>query len=410
MFLKNKMVVGFELNNEYSQLSFCAFDQTMPDTLSLVNGAEEYNIPTALLVRENDGSFSVGKDIRIKARETGNTLIDNLFNRIEDDENVTIGDKTYTASELFQIYIKKCLSFLSTIGRREEIVAISFNTSNLTQKFMDTIRLSITEVPVYFISKQECFYQYMLHQPEEIRLHDCFLFELDNREMKTLRLSFNRKTKPMVGMIEESDYIISGNDAEEKDTAFETIIKELSENRYISSSFLIGDGFSKEWCKSSLKELCKKGRAFQGNNLYSKGACYYAREKINPSGLMTDYLFLGEDKLKINVGMNVNDRGKEKYLPLLNAGTNWYEAKFEQDFMLSQDNKMTLLITSLNGGEMQTTDITLEYFDIRKNNTNRIHFALGMKEKNIMHIEVKDLGFGDIFPSKGTVWKDDIKV
>ena len=45
---KNKVVIGFDLGNDTSQISLCRLDQSMPDTISLVAGAEEYHIPTVL--------------------------------------------------------------------------------------------------------------------------------------------------------------------------------------------------------------------------------------------------------------------------------------------------------------------------------------------------------------------------
>ena len=50
---KNKVVVGFDLGNDYSHVSYCRQDQSMPDTDSLVMGEEQYNIPT-LLCRRTD--------------------------------------------------------------------------------------------------------------------------------------------------------------------------------------------------------------------------------------------------------------------------------------------------------------------------------------------------------------------
>ena len=45
---RNKVVIGFELGHEYSQISYCRADQSMPDTLSMVMGEEQYNIPMLL--------------------------------------------------------------------------------------------------------------------------------------------------------------------------------------------------------------------------------------------------------------------------------------------------------------------------------------------------------------------------
>ena len=45
---KNKIVIGLDLTNDYVQISYCRLDQSMPDTVSLVMGEEQYNIPAVL--------------------------------------------------------------------------------------------------------------------------------------------------------------------------------------------------------------------------------------------------------------------------------------------------------------------------------------------------------------------------
>ena len=45
---KDRAVIGFDLENDNSQISYCYTDKSMPDTVSLVMGEEQYNIPTVL--------------------------------------------------------------------------------------------------------------------------------------------------------------------------------------------------------------------------------------------------------------------------------------------------------------------------------------------------------------------------
>ena len=49
------------------------------------------------------------------------------------------------------------------------------------------------------------------------------------------------------------------------------------EKKVVSSVFLTGQGFENNWYPLSLEGIHVNGRrAFIGNNLYSKGACYHA--------------------------------------------------------------------------------------------------------------------------------------
>lgn len=59
------------------------------------------------------------------------------------------------------------------------------------------------------------------------------------------------------------------------------MIQESFGSEMYSGVFLVGSGFDREWAVRSVPMLCKNHRhVFYGNNLYCKGACYGAREKV----------------------------------------------------------------------------------------------------------------------------------
>ena len=59
------------------------------------------------------------------------------------------------------------------------------------------------------------------------------------------------------------------------------MLQKAFENRIITTVYLVGEGFEGGWMKNSLTFMCRGRRAFMGNNLYSKGACY--------AGMLRDY-------------------------------------------------------------------------------------------------------------------------
>ena len=55
--------------------------------------------------------------------------------------------------------------------------------------------------------------------------------------------------------------------------------------------------------------LCRgKRRVFCGDNLFAKGACFGAREKVEERSLK-GYLYLGNDLIRYNVGMEMKING-----------------------------------------------------------------------------------------------------
>lgn len=432
---KNKIVIGFDLGNDSSQISFCRVDQSMPDTISLVAGAEEYNIPTVLCRKTLDqeiqngnqtvkGLWSIGKDALQQAYQKQGTLVEDLILLAKNRVKVQVADEEFDAEELLEVFLRKCMVIVSSYAKIEDIACIVFTLKDMNTDLMDMIkgiiqRLDVRRAAIYFMSHEDCFYQYMIHQPEEMWIHDVLLYEYRTDGIRSFFLQMNRNTRPIASFMQTDMFPqmkmtdVSQMKAEQKsaffrqlDDAFLEIVKEQCEGKNVTSVFLLGDVFSKEWCKESLRYLCRNRRVFQGNNLFSKGACYGAREKVLASSLSRDYVFLSDEKLKANIGIECN-RGQEKtYQPLLDAGTNWFEARREMDFILERNSRIPLTVTPLDGGKPRIAEITLEGFQVRGNRTNRIGVSIYMEDADMVTIEVADKGFGEFFPSTGQIWKE----
>lgn len=432
---KNKVVVGFDLGNDSSQISLCRVDQSMPDTISLVTGAEEYHIPTVLcrktLAEEIQngnqtvkGLWSMGKEALQQASEKKGTLVEDLLLLAKNHVKAQVGDEEFEAEELLEVFLRKCLVLVSSYARIEDIICVVFTLRDMNSELMEMIqrimkRLDAGKAAVSFMSHEDCFYQYMIHQPEEMWIHEVLLYEYRTDGIRSFCMNMNRNTRPIVAFIESETFPqmkmteVSNLKAEQKtaffrqlDDAFLEIAREQCEGRNVTSVFLLGDIFSKEWCKESLRFLCKNRRVFQGNNLFSKGACYGARERVLPSTLSRDYVFLSEEKLKANIGIECSKGQEKTYQPLLDAGTNWFEARREIDFILAKENRLPLTVTPLDNGRSRIAEITLDGLQVRGNRTNRIGLSVYMEDADTIAIEVADKGFGEFFPSTGQIWRE----
>lgn len=436
---KNKVVVGFDLGNDTSQISLCRVEQSMPDTISLVAGAEEYNIPTVLCRRTLEeeirngsqtvkGLWTMGREALQQAAQKQGILVEDLLLLAKNGVKAQVGEEEFEAEELLEVFLRKCLMLISVYARIEDIICVVFTLKDMNAELMNLLkrimkRLDTGKALVSFLSHEDCFYQYMLHQPEEMWLHDVLLYEYRTDGIRSYCLNMNRNTRPVAAFIESVQFPqmkmteVSNMKAEQKtaffrqlDDAFLEIAREQCEGKTVTSVFLLGDVFSKEWCRESLRFLCKNRRVFQGNNLFSKGACYGAREKVAPSVLSKDYVYLSEEKLKANIGIECN-RGNEKtYQPLLDAGTSWFEAKREMDFILAKHNGIHITVTPLDGGRQRIAEITLEGLQVRGNRTNRIGLSVYMEDADTAAIEITDKGFGEFFPSTGQIWRESFSI
>ena len=436
---KNKVVIGFDLGNNTSQISLCRIEQSMPDTISLVAGAEEYNIPTVLCRRTLEdemknstqtvrGLWAMGKEALQLYEQKHGVLVEDLLLLAKNGVKVQVGEEEFEAEELLEVFLRKCFGLISSYTRVEDVICIMFTLKDMNAELMKMIKRIVKRIDngraqVSFMTHEDCFYQYMIHQPEEMWLHDVLLYEYRVDGIRSFCMRLNRNTRPIVAFMEKEQFPqmkmseVSNMKAEQKtaffrqlDDAFLEITREQCEGKNITSVFLLGDVFSKEWCRESLRFLCKNRRVFQGNNLFSKGACYGAREKVAPSVLSKEYVYLSEEKLKANIGIECNKGSQKVYQPLLDAGTNWFDAKKEMDFILAKHNGVLLTVTPLNGGRQRIAEITLEGLQVRGNRTNRIGLSVYMENADTVAIEIEDKGFGEFFPSTGQRWKESFSI
>ncbi len=426
----DRLIVGYDLGNEYSQISFATSESGEAQTLSQVAGEEVYNIPTALYKRQGTNQWLYGREA-VRADAGEGILVVNLLSMALGREPVVIDGESFDPVALLALFFKRSLGLLSQVGSR--LTALTITCASLDRGIVDVLlgmvegaQLKADRIAVQ--SHEESFYSYMLRQPGDFWASGALLFHYGRGGMRMMRMECNRRTTPIVTFVKERAYAFPedalpawGEDpapwepdserGQELDRAFLEIAQEACGEEPVGSVFLIGDGFSRDWMKESLRFLCRGRRVFQGNNLFSKGACCGMQERIAPGEAGKAHVFLGADKLKANVGMRLLRQGEESYYALLDAGENWYEAEHVMELYLQEGNELALTVTPLAesgaAGRSRLVRIVLEGLP---GQVSRLGARFFLKEENRLSVEVKDLGFGEFRSSSGRVWKEEIEL
>ena len=420
------VMLGYDLGNQFAQISYCGMGETEPETVSAVTGTEQYNIPMVLCKRPGVGQWYYGKEALKFAKEEDGILIEDLLALASRGEDVMVEGEAFDPVALLTLFVKRSLALLNIRLSLYQVEAFMFTVEDLTPRMVDVLTrvsgaLKLNAKNICFQNHMESFCAYTLHQNMELWTYDVVIFEYHTK-MKMLRMECNRRTSPKVVLIDHGEFpdmlrrVWSGDEEEckqqkkELDELFLDLAEKELGNREISTIFLLGDGFKEGWMKESLKFLCKNRRVFQGNNLYSKGACYAIMEKLNPSKEWKEYVYLGEDKLKSNVGMKVLRRGENSYYAVLDAGTNWYEAGSDFDVILESGNEVEFMITPLTGGNVTERPVKLPGLPDRPRGTTRLNIHVEMTAVDQASITIEDLGFGELFPTSGKAWSSVIQI
>ena len=143
-------------------------------------------------------------------------------------------------------------------------------------------------------------------------------------------------------------------------------MQEFLQQNEASAVYLTGEGFHGGWMKDAAMFLCRGRRVFQGENLFSKGAAYSALLHVDKPSEIPDSIFLAQDALRSNIGIEVLLREQKGYHVLLDAGVKWYNAEVEEDFILENGKEFSLLQTPVTGGEPQQLTVRLDGLPDRK--------------------------------------------
>lgn len=417
--VSQKLIVGYDLSVDHVQISYCDVEREQVETISSVAGEESFTIPMVLCKKVGVSQWFYGKEALQYAQEKQGILIEDLLRLALDGEPVQIEEREYDPAALLTLFFKRSLGMLTGITGTDKLEALVITCEQLDDAMRDlldrvTANLRLKVEWITYQSYQESYYYYMLRQSAELWKEPSVLFHYRQNRMFFYKMALNKRTQPLVVLIsrEEEEFPSRASMGEDAgnillDQSFQKLAQEKLGEERIASVFLIGDDFSEEWLKNSLKFLCDRRRIFLGNNLFSKGACYGMLERFRPSEQGTKTVFLGEDKLKSNIGMEVMQRGEKTYLALLDAGSAWRTASAAVEFYLKEEKDVELTITSLNGGGRRTVPVSLEQLS---GDITRIRMVLTMKAEDILLAEFHDLGFGEYRPAENRIWEREISL
>ncbi len=447
-----RYVVGYDLNDTLTQISYFEMNNDSPETLVSGGDNERLGIPTLLCKRKKVSQWSFGTEAGRLIRSEGEAEVSKILSLARDDKSITIDGETFEGIDLLILFIRKSLNLLSVYVSVDQIESLVFTVPTLDKAMISVLERVAVAVPIareriLFQSYSESVYYYMIHQQQELWETESAVFDHDGRKMTCYYMRMNHRTTPIVGLIDEFTFddvkvpdfeslYEPGDEADEltdeeqalekekgkeaealKEAAIEEMDEALQEvmhgflmSRPIRSAYLLGNGFEGEWCKKTIRYLCMGRRVFQGKNMYSKGACHYGMDRLKPTELNEKYIFLGKDKLQFNLGMNMNRKDKEEYIALADGGENWFDISTAVEFLLASGSRVELIVTPLDGKEIRKINVSLDGLPGRPEKTTRLRMKVSFSSGDTVKVLIEDLGFGEIFPSSNMKWETEVKI
>lgn len=405
------IIVGFDLGEKVSQLCYYDRREGEPVSLPMKVGTGQYTFPNCLSKKPGEEEWHFGLEVEYFVSQQQEIYLDNLYELCSHERTVTIDGQERQAGELLGIFIRDALRILGVPDPVKSISGLMITTPKLTKAMVENIKMACQYIGFarnrcFLQDYEESFYYHTLYQRSEIWSRNVALFTFDQDGVAYSRLEMDKKTRPIQVRVKRGKRVSLHQDTVERDFDFYELIQESLGNEVFSSIFLVGEGFDREWAVRSVPLLCRNQRhVFYGNNLFAKGACFGAKEKVEERNLK-GYLYAGNDLVRLNVGMEMMVFGTPAYHSLISAGVNWYEAVGECEILLDEARELTFIVSNMENTRKDRYSMALPDLPARPPKATRLRLRLEFESANRCRIDVEDLGFGEMYPASGHVWHE----
>lgn len=403
---KKIRIIGYDLNYEYCQISYSGASDEEPETLYLLDEKEGTELPLIIAKRTDETEWVTGTEARrIDAMQTGIVVRDLLRGglakkRIED------GGETISVVSLLTTFIEQSMQRIYLPEMDDYETYLVFTIPEISEDAITLLksiasRLGFSRKNVFVQDYKESFYDYIIRQQRELWNYEVALFGFEELTMYAYRLQkmpFVKSRRNRLFSVEQKNY---GGIAcrIEDDAKFLEYVREFFGKSLISSVFLIGKEFEKDWYAGTLKLLCNGRRVFRGRNLFSKGACYGGFRKCGE--IRTDTVYLDPYKIKYQVSLRLKVNGKEQWYPLACQGENWYEINRSIEILVDQATELKVRVDTIGDNMPRQESILLEGLFETQRRTIRLHIEAVFLSRNRCRIRIHDVDFGEIRKATG---------
>ena len=405
------LIVGIDFGREYSQICYYDRKGEEPRSLSMKVGGSQYEAPTCLCRRTEQKDYCVGLEAEYFAREKGGIMIGNIYDICQKEEKIQVAGEEKEPAELLAHFLRGILKFLGIqdIVKNTKCLCITSPELNAVQvrNYQEACSLAgFPEEKYMLMDYGESFYYYALGQKRETWNRSVGWYAFSGDTVDFRKLTINGASRPVLVKLEDPVSTKLDPENEIRDVEFCRFVSKTLGKELFSSVQITGKGFDQQWAQQSVKILCHQGRkVFYGNNLFAKGACIAVKDRLEDRKLK-GYRYLSDSLVVADVGMDMRVMGSPAYYPLIEGGSNWYECSAGCELILDDTKELVFTVSLPDETEKKRVAMALDGLPERPNRTTRLALTLKYVSPKECEVTVRDLGFGEMYPSSGKVWKE----
>ncbi len=391
-------LLGIDLNREYAQLSFVSPGRP-PQSVSTVAGSELYQIPLALY-RPKADSWLFGREALELAREDGKIPFTDLLQAVYARTKVTVSGEETDAIELLALFLRRSFSILPNNFPLQKVSAVVLCAEGADGEGKKQLRelgerLKLASPAFFVIDRKEAAFSYIVRQKPELWSRDVLFAAAAKGALELYHFSVNKEIRPNTANV---DLALFGQP--EGEVALKLSEGMLSGADY-ATVYLIGDTPERKWDEDNLRQVLRGKRVFQGNNLFCLGAAFYA---LSRTGGERGIIYLGEDKIRSDLSLEVFEGEKRRLLSLIDVGTSFFGLNMKLELYLNEARGLTFHAACVDRpGAGFSKTVYFPELPERAGFATRIRLSLSALSAREIAIQVTDLGMGMLYPAAQAV-------
>ena len=429
---KNKTYIGYDFGDGYAQISYYMDGMQEPKTLPSAIDEEVFKIPDMLV--KVQGIYYAGVLAMAHKDDVNAIVFEDIFKNALESPNITVANQRFSTLTLLTMFLNITLEGLQSYFDYRMTNYVMFTTNygededemvlvqKLIAKAVETIFSRKTKYSVQ--SRQESIAHFLLGKGKEY-IHDgAMIFDYQKGSIKGCYVERIGDAPPYLIKVHNKQYpeVTLPKDSvlemkiprfkREVDTKFLAIVNAIPKKETFRNAYLIGDGFKGDWLEESLEILCEKGKVFQGNTLYSLGACYQLINSINNAGDFEDYKYLKADSIMHEIGIYVRKQGfnlnsiDKEYLGIFRIGDRVKHCSKEIELIPANETSLELVSKSIYNKGVVTLQIPLDRIPKRDIGETKIKVNIKFDNEKTLKVKVEDIGFKEVLPGSGKSFTD----
>lgn len=417
---KHSLLVGLDLGEKLTQLS--CFDHKLFEPVAVgreKNSGEEreFEISTALVAIPSVGEWRFLDEGAIPA---GGVLIENILQHVREEELFAVDGFTFQSKDVLKRFLVKVLSLLKEHDPDETIKRLVVTLPEKHPVLVTVLQeicadLDIQNDRLVIQNHKQSYMYYAVSQPRELWLNNVGMFEFDQEHLAYYQINIDRRTTPWIvgvnqkNLDDQMDYSMISDEEVDISYAFVNLAETVLHKKMVTTLYVTGEAFEQEWADEALKELCGGRRVFRGQNIYTKGACYAAREFTDEAKL-EQCMFLDEDMITSNISIRMYREAEMQDVLLAKAGTFWGDIDVSVDVIPDEEMEIQMITQDVLRHETTTHMLSLSGFSERENKMTRFTIRIRFADTETCIVTLKDNGFGEFYPSSNRIWERNIQV